>query len=803
MTTLKTSLRALLKARAFTPLVIATIALGLGATTAVFSLVESLLLRDRVGIVDERSLLDLGRSRNGAGFDNFGWPDYLDVKEQNTVFTDVAAARLGYQAAGLAAGGPAEDAHAQWVSGNFFPVLGTRFALGRNFAAGDGPVPEIILSHRFWQRRFHGDPGVIGRSVLYNSTPVTIVGVAEAGFDGVSIVAVDFWAPFSLVEVLEPGSTLLRNRANAFLLAYARLKPGITQAQAQAEITLIAQRIEKANPETHKGRGLVLAPSSRFPGEMGLAATMASSALFLLTGLALTVACANVAGLLLARAAARRRELAVRAALGASRGRLVALVLMEPMLLFAAGGVLGGFFALWLVDAFNSLLPSLPVAIAVRPVVNAPAFAFCLGLALLGGLLVGLAPALNATRFAVLGGLRSQEQTGGGRIFSLRNLFLMVQLSLSLALLTTAGLLVKALSRTAAVHPGFDAGRVEFMHFDLRSGGLTKETGPAFAADFVQRVAALPSVESAAWSAAIPLDGSRRGFGELWKPGVARTDELSIQTDWNIVSPGYFATLGIPLVAGRAFELSDVANAPRVAVVNETFARQLWPGQNAIGQTLVNDEGQTLTVVGVARDAKYRSLGDAPERQFYVPTAQTYYHGNTLFVKLRDGSSVVPQVRALLLQTRPGLPMGQTQTLDSFAATSLLPYRIASLVAAGAGGLALLLAGMGVYGSTLFWASRRSREFGVRLALGSSRAQLIALVLRGSLTVALIAIVAGLAASFGLGQVVRAFLFGAPAADPAVFLGTASFFLGLVALAAWLPARRATRVDPMIALRAE
>ncbi len=803
MSTLRISLRSLFKARAFTPLAIATIAIGLGATTAVFSIVESLLLRDRPGLVDERSLVDIGCSRNGSGFDNFGWPDFLDYRAQNTVFTDVAAARFGYQSAGLAVDGRAEDAHAQMVSANYFPVLGTRLALGRNFAPSADPVPEIILSYRYWQRRFNGDPAVIGRAVLYNNAPVTIVGVTELGFDGASIVSADFWAPFSLLETLEPGSTLLQKRANAFLMAVARLKPGVTLAQAQAEMSLLAQRLEKAYPESNKGHGAVVAPSSRLPGEMRLAAAMASTALFLLTGLALAVACANVAGLLLARGAARRRELAVRAALGATRGRLIAQLLGEHLLLFLAGGLVGGFIAVWLVNTFVAVLPSLPIAVSVHPEINPLAFAFCLGIALLAGLAFGLAPALNSTRIDVLASLRSNEQPAGGRIFSLRNLFLILQLSLSLALLTTAGLLVKALGKTALTDPGFDARHVEFVRFDFRSGGLTKETGPAFAEEFLARAAALPNVRAAAWSVAVPLDDTGRSFGELWNAGSERSRENEINTDWNLVSPAYFETLGNPLVAGRSFTTADLANTTRVAIVNETFARRIWPGQDALGQTLVNEEGQTIAIVGVARDAKYRSLGEPPRNMFFVPSAQTYHHSPALFVRLRDGNSILPQVRTLLAQLLPGLPVARAETLESFAATSLLPYRIASGVAAGAGALSLLLAGMGVYGATLYRATQRTREFGVRLALGSTRGQLIALVLRGSLGVAAIAIGLGLAASFGLGQVVKSFLFGAPGADAVVFLGTAGFFLALVVLAAWLPARRATRVDPMVALRAE
>ena len=709
-------LRSLFKARAFTPLAVITIALGLGATTAVFSVVDALLLSPRPGIADESALVDFGASRRGGPADNFDWPAYLDFRAQNHVFTDVAAAGLRAESAGFAVDGQAENAFVQWTSPNYFAVLGTRMAAGRDFTPTEAPTPEIVLSHRYWQRRFQGAPEVIGRTVLFNGAPVMVVGITEPGFAGNGLLAADFWAPYPLVEILDPASKLLRNRGNAILLGLARLKPGVTLAQARAELAVLAQGLEKAYPESYRDRGVAVTPSSRLPGEIHLAVTVGSTALLTLTGLALAVVCTNVAGLLLARGSARRRELCVRGALGATRRDLLVQLLTETLLLFLVGGLAGAVVAGWLISVFNaSLLPSLPVLLSVAPAFNPLGFAFCLGVALVAGLVFGLGPAIHATRFDLFTALRDGDQAGGsGRFLSLRNVFLLIQLALSLALLTTSGLLVGALARTARTDPGFQTAQVEMVSFDLRAGGLTGATGPAFLADFLPRVAALPSVASAAWSAAIPLDGGRRGYGSVWTPTTERTRENEIRTDWNLISPAYFATLGIPLVTGRDFAPTDLAGAERVAIVNETFARSLWPGQSALGQTLINDEGLPVTIVGVARDVKYQSLSEEAHNHLYVPCAQVYDRRLTLFVKTRDAGTALPKIRALLAQTLPGLPIARTQSLESAAASSLLPYRVASAVAAGAGGLSLLLAGMGVYGSTLYWGV--SPDAGIRRA---------------------------------------------------------------------------------------
>lgn len=795
-------LRPLLKSPRYALLAITIIALGTGACTAVFSLFDSLMLKPRAGIVDESALVDIGRTDNGAGFDNFSYADFEDYRTQNSTFADVAAVDFSPNPVGLAVDGDAQHANLQWVSSNFFSVLGTRFTSGRGLAVDARGEAAVVLSHDYWQRRFHGDRSVIGHAALLNGKPVTIVGVAAPGFRGTTVLAADLWASFSFAETLNPGTKLLTARQNSLLVALGRLKPGITLQQAQADLTLIARRIAAAFPESHKTRGVSVLPSSRFPGDMRQMAGVFLGILGLLALLTLLVASANIAGLMLARGAVRQREFALRSALGAQRSRLIRDLLVEHLTLFTVGGMAGGLVCLWLVDAFRSLVPALPVALDLNVGMNPAAFAFMFGLSLLVGLMFSIGPALSNSRFDLLAVLRRDEQSAGGsRFFSLRSLFLVIQLTLSLALLTTAATLARSLWQLAHSDPGFDTRHVEFVQFDLSTAGLTGQTGPLFLDQLLATARELPTIEHAAYSVAIPLDGNGYGFGLLQKPTAAK-DELPVRFDWNLVSPEYFATLGIPLVQGRAFAATDRDGAPLVGIVNETMAARFWPGENPLGKILLNEDGRPVEIVGVARNAKYRNAGEPPRAHFYAPLAQNYFHRPSLLVKTRAGSSAVPLLRALVAQLQPGLPIFHAQDLTTATAAALMPQRIAAGSALAAGALALFLAAMGIYGVTLFRTTTRAREFGVRLALGAAPRSLLVLAVAGSLRLVAIAIVFGLAGAFGLTQAINS-LFGGVEAHPAIFGGTALLFTLLVALAAYLPARRTAQADPMAALRAE
>lgn len=795
------SLRQFTQSPRYSLLAVALIGIGIGACTAVFSLFDSLILRDRPGIVDGDRLADLGRTVDGAGFDNFSYLDYLDYRDRNSTFEDLAALDYSPTPVGLSVDRDAQSAHLQWVSANYFKVLDTRFAAGRGFRADEPLAPEIVLSHRYWQRRFQGDPGAVGRSVLLNGVEAVIVGIAEPGFTGSTILTADVWAPVTLLGTINPGNTTLQRRLASLLVAIGRLKPGVTLEQAQADLSVIARAIAQAHPDTHASRGVAVAPSGRFVGQLRQMAPLFLGILGLLAGLILLVAGANIAGLMLARGVLRQREFAVRSALGADRARLLRQLLAEHLVLFAAGGAVGIVVCLWLVDAFAGLVPGLPMPLELAVSVSPAVFAFAFGFSLLVGLLFSLGPALSSSRFDLLTVLRRGEQPPGGRRFSLRSAFLVLQLTFSLALLVTAGALAKSLLRLTQQDPGFDPRRVEFAQVDLATAGLNRQTSPVFLDTLLAAAQELPALESAAYTVAIPLDGAGHGFGRLTLP--ENRDGSSVRTDWNLVSPDYFSTLKIPLVQGRAFLPTDRAGMPLVGIVNETLARQLWPGQDAVGQVLLNAEGRPVEIVGVARDAKYRYLGESPRNHFYAPLAQVYTPRISLIYRTRSDASAAPDVRALVRQLQPNLPVYHTQDLTTAGAASLLPQRIAAGSALTAGVLALILAALGVYGVTLYWTAARTREFGVRVALGATRRHLVLLALGSSFRLGALAAVLGLAAAFGLGQVIRSLFTGVQAADPLLFALGAAFFLALVLLAAWFPARRAARVDPMTALRAE
>ena len=791
-----------------------SLAIGIGANTTIFTIANALLFKPPLGVADASRLVDVGRSQDGQGFDNGSYSNYLDIRARNTVFSGIYAYRLGPEPMSLRGKDGAERIYGEMVSTNYFNVLGTPPHIGRLFTSDDSEQPAAtplaVLSHRFWMRRFNGDPAIVGQTLVLNGRPLTVIGVTPEGFHGTTVLTSDLWVPVNMVGELAPRlpPAILTSRESAWLVMGARLKPGVTVGQAQAELANIGRALEQEFPDANRGRGLRVVASSPVPGD-GAPVAAFMAVLMAIVMLVLAIACANVAGVLLARATTRRREIAVRLAIGAGRGRLIRQMLVESTLLFLIGGSGGLVLARLMTGALLSLLPAVPLPIDVTLALDGRAVVFTLTLSLVAAILSGLAPAFHASRAEVVGALKSDTQGGPERIW-LRHAFVVSQVALSIVLVVGAGLFARALQRASEIDPGFDPHGVELATLDLSLGGYTADTGRVFARELIRRVRETPGVQAAALSAVMPLGDRGIGLGGLAVPGVEpRNGRRFFDVDWNVITPGYFATMKMALSTGRDFSDADREGTPSVVIVNETAARQWWPRQDALGKTLLQETGRpdapdavrTLTVVGVARDSKYRNLGEDPRPFVYVPIQQQYMSRTVIAARSAHGQRLAGELRALLASMNPNLPIVQSLTFDAYSQLGLLPQRIAASVAGSLGLVGVLLAAIGIYGVTAYMVSSRTREIGIRMALGAERASVVRMVLRQGLTLTMIGAAIGLAVAAAASRLLGSLLFGVGATDPLTFIGSTVLFFVVGAAACYVPARRATAIGAMDALR--
>jgi len=806
------AIRALGRSPLFAIVAVLSIAVGVGATTAIVTLANTLLLRPPPGVGHPERVVSLGRTQDGRGFDNFSYPNFVDYRASARSLSGLAALRLESHPVSLAGPGGGEAIQMGAASGNFFAVLEARPALGRFFTMDEdrapGANPVVVLSHRFWGRRFEGDSSIVGKSVVLNGTPFTVLGVAAERFQGPFVVAPDVWVPLAAAALLGLPTSIFQSRESVWIMGIGRLAPNVGIGQAQAELSGIAARLAAQYPTENKGQGLAVTQASLFPGDLRPMVAAFMAMLLAIAGLVLLIASTNVAGMLLARASARRREIAVRLALGASRQQLVMQLVVESLLVFAVAGASGLLLAKWMVSALMALVPRLPVPLYVDPQLDWRVLTFALVLSLVTGLVAGVVPALQSTRPDLVPALKSD--TGGTATrqrLRLRSGLLVAQIAFSMLLLVVGGLFARTLTRARSIDPGFDARGVYIASLDLGLANLDETAGTRVAATLLERARAIPGVRSAALSAMLPLDGGGMGLGTIKVAGrepPGGQDE-GWREDWNVVTPGYFATMGIPLVRGRDFAESDRVGAGDVAILNEAFAAALFPGQDAVGRTLTTDD-RVVTVIGVARNAKYRSLGE-PQRNFiYVPFAQRYLGRTSLLVKTTTPgavTSIASPIRRLVQEVDARLPVLRQQTMEEQTATSLFPQRVALYVSGGLGTVALLLALLGIYGVTAFSVSQRTREIGLRVALGAQRSHVLGLVLRQGVVLAVVGVVVGSLAAFGATRLIASLLYGVPPTDVVAF-GGAAVALGLAAVvASWVPARRAAGVDPIVALRNE
>jgi predicted permease len=807
------ALRALGQTPLLTVVGTVSIALGIGANTAVFTVANALLFAPARGIDHVDRLVDVGRTTDGRGFDTVSYPTYADLRDRARTLTGVIALRPEPRPLSLSVASSTELAYGLIVSSNYFDVLGVTPAVGSVFHTQDEragtPVRQVVLSHAFWRRRFGGEPGVVGTAIVLNGDAFTISGIAPTGFQGMTILSPDVWLPLTALARATPTEDLLRSRDSLWLMLSARLAPGATIDQARAETTAFMRGLTEAYPETYRRHGLAVEPSRRTPVSIGVIGSFLAMLLGLV-GLVLVVVCANLSGLLMARAGARTREIAVRLALGASRASLVAMFLVESLVLFLPGAALAWLVALAGIRVIESIATRLPVPIDAGLRIDWHVLAYTAVVTVSTALVTGLAPAWHAARGDLVGDLTRDARTP--RRQRLRHVFVGAQLALCLVSIVLAGLLMRSLRAMTTISPGFQIDRVDVASVDLSLAGYGEDRAAPATEAVRGRLAALPGVESVAAAAVVPLAGDGLGFGALRRAGDPASEAI-LDADWSAITPGYLPTLGVRLVRGRNFIAADRGDAPRVAIINERFARLAWPGRDPIGQLLEMGDFhagheksvERLAVVGVAADAKYRWIGETPRQFIYVPLAQQPRTRPYFF--LRRGASLSPTaplepaVRQVLREFDRRLPLVDFAPLQQYADLGLLPQRIAASVAGSLGSLALALAAMGLYGLTAFMVSSRTREIGVRIALGASRGRVIRLVVGEGLRLAAIGGTIGLVLALVATRLVSSLIVSVSPIDPVAFGTSVLTLVGVASAATYLPARRAARLDPADALR--
>ncbi len=805
---LRFAFRQLAKSPLFTGVTVVTVALGIAANATVLCWLRSLVLRPLPGVAAQERLAMLVSNQGGG---NVSLPDLRDFGAQRAVFAGVEASMP--TAACLTVDRQPEWIQAEIVTAGFFDLLGVRPALGRGFLPGEdgkpGGNPVLVISDALWRRRFGGDPGVIGRVVDLNRRDFTIVGVAPASFAGsMSPATIDAWAPASMIwEVRNQDTYFLNSRSARGWLNLVRLPPGVTLAQARAAVATIDAQLTQVYPKTNTGIHHRLVPLSECPWG---AQTVMGPALRLLLAVSLGVlliVVANVTNLLLARAVSRRKEIAIRLASGASRGRLIRLFLTESLLLAGLGGAAGLLLAVWAVDAVPLFLPAdLSVNAQLHFTLDGPTLALTVLLTLAAGLAVGLVPALQSTRpdlFSVLkeGG---RSSSGGAASHRMRAVLVAAEMAIALVLLVGAGLCVKGMQQARRIDIGFRPDHVLLGRLQIGMNGYTRETGPTFYRQARQRLAALPGVEEAALASWFPLGlAGCKGTG-VFVEGYQRPLDEDATYEFVIVSPRYFAAMRIPLVAGRDFTDQDDAAAGKVAIVNEAFARRFWPDQDALGRRF-RSGGLWRTIVGVAKTGKYNRLDEAARPFLYLPYQQGVPDLD-LDLCLRttgEPAALAASMRQAMHDLDPGVALRQVLLLTSHASMVLFPQRMASSLLILLGAVALALAAMGVYAVMAHAVSQRTQEFGVRMALGAQPGDVVRHVVGHGLALALLGLAAGLALSLAISRLLAGFLYGISPFDPAVFTGVSALLALIALVACWLPARRAARVDPVIALRSE
>ena len=802
--------RMLVKNSGFTLIAVLMLAVGIGANTAVFSVINAVLLK-RLPVAQPDELVSLYTSDfSGPRYGGTSYLDYVDLRDRSDVLSGLIA--YWRQSLRIKSGERGEEfITADVVTGNYFDVLGVRPMAGRTFLPEEdrtiGTHPVAVISYGCWQRRFGGDPGIVGKLIELNNLQYAVIGIAPPGFSAlVRGITCDVWVPMMMTPLILRGDDALESRGSRGLTVLGRLKPGVTVKQAQAHFAVLAEQQFAAYPQdwrdlTGAGRVITVLPESQSripPGALDKALGIAGLITVVML-LVLFLACANLAGLFLARAVMRQKEMAVRLALGASRWRLIRQLLSESLLVALLGGIAGALVAWQALGLVIGLVP--PMAVDLSP--DLRVFVFALAISLATTIAFGLAPALQATKVDLIGTLKDESSLRGYRRSRLRSGLVVAQIAGSVLLLSVSGLFLRSLVKADSIDPGFNSNNLVLAAVMLTD--YKEAEGSALYQQMLGRLVTLPGVREVSLvnRAGLDFDGTRRNVnieGYTPQPGE------DMEVGFNLAGPHYFQIIQTPLQRGRDFDERDIKGAPGVVIVNESFARRYFPNQEALGRriSVTGSHGPFLEIVGVARDGKYRSLFEESRPFFSLPLLQ-HYQGFANLLLRHDGDhrQLMEALRPAILAMDHDLLILKITTMTDHIGMGLLPLRTASIASLVFGGLALMLSGLGIYGLISYFAGQRTREIGVRLALGAQRKDILKLVLSQGITIVVVGIALGMAGAFAATRLLSSFLIGVSPTDFLTFAGVAASLAIVALLACWIPARRATKVDPLVALRYE
>ena len=815
---LRYALRLFLKSPGLTASAVLALALGIGANSAIFSVVNGVLLRPLAGVAEPDQLVTIEGTQNGRPA-NSRYPDYVDYRDNNSSLAGLAAhcpTPLSFN------NGTPERLRGDLVSGNYFAVLGVKPALGRLITPEDDDQPGshavAVLGYGFWRRAFGSEPTVIGQGIKLNGYDFTIIGVAPRDFAGTETGgSYDVWIPIKMQVQAMPrtmGRNWFNDRSAGWLGLFGRLKPKVSVEQAQAELATIAQELEQTYPMTNSGRGVSvlsgLGLSSGDRASLGRLLTLLLAAVMLL----LLIACSNVSNLLLLRATSRTREIAVKQALGATRGRLIRQLLTEGLMLSFVAGGLGLLLAPWSAELILAFQEPAYGLSGVNITTDARVLIFTAAISIVTAVAFGLAPAIRASRVDLVTSLKDGAPSSGHRKSRLQSNLVIAQIALSLVLLIGAGLAVRTMRAALSIDRGFDSEKMVLMSMDLTIRGYLPAKGQSFYEDLIKRVDALPGVVSSSLAKTVPPnDWSDRL--SVFLPGEeppldllrARSD-LGIRVDANRIAPNYFRTLGIPILVGREFTDGDRAGAIPVGIINEKLANRLWPGETAVGKLLAvpfwDETRPPIQIIGVAGDTKHRSLLADMPMLIYLPELQAYDGRATLVARTNgDPKDLIPAIRDVVAELDKDLNLFAVKTMAEQIDSTLWQQRIAAGLIGVFGLLALGLSAIGIYGVISHSVAQRTREIGIRMALGADARGVRRMILRQGLILAMTGVLVGLAAAFALTRLMSSLLYGVSSTDTITYVVSSIVLVGVALGACIVPARRATKVDPMIALRCE